>query len=82
MAMDGKSVVALNLWREPEILPVTYPSGLRRRSRPVVNPPVFTPRKDQALRARVETDLANIAANKPLVRSFFRAKSVLYAADR
>jgi transposase len=38
-------------------------------------------RKDQGLRARVERDLANIAANKPLVRSFLRAKSVLYADD-
>ena len=38
-------------------------------------------RKDEPLRARVETDLAHIASNKLLVRSFFRAKSVVYADD-
>ena len=38
-------------------------------------------RKDESLRQRVENDLAQIASNKPLVRSFFRAPSVAYAAD-
>lgn len=35
--------------------------------------------KNEALRTRVESDLAAIRANKPLVRSFFRAPSVSYA---
>ena len=39
-------------------------------------------RKDESLRTRVESDLGEIARNKPLIRSFFRAKSVAYAADR
>ena len=38
-------------------------------------------KKDESLRKRVEEDLINIQFNRPLVRSFFGAKSVAYAAD-
>ncbi len=38
-------------------------------------------RQNESLKARVTQDLANIKANKPLVRSFFMGKSVVYATD-
>ena len=38
-------------------------------------------KKDESLRKRVEEDLVMIQFNRPLVRSFFGAKSVAYAAD-
>jgi len=38
-------------------------------------------KKDESLRRRVEEDLVMIQLNRPLVRSFFDAKSVAYAAD-
>jgi transposase len=38
-------------------------------------------RQNESLRARVEADLATIAADPPLVRSFFRAPSVAYIMD-
>lgn len=38
-------------------------------------------RKNESLKVRVTQDLANIKANKPLVRSFFMGKSVVYAKD-
>jgi transposase len=38
-------------------------------------------RQNESLRERVETDLANIGRNTRLVRSFFKAESVAYAAD-
>jgi transposase len=37
-------------------------------------------KKDESLRKRVEEDLIHIQFNRPLVRSFFGAKSVVYAA--
>ena len=37
--------------------------------------------RNESLRARVETDLQAIKAQPKLVRSFFRAPSVVYAAD-
>ena len=38
-------------------------------------------KKNESLRKRVEADLESIRKNKPLVRSFFQADSVVYAAD-
>ena len=38
-------------------------------------------KRNESLRKRVEEDLRNIHKNAPLVRSFFGAKSVLYAKD-
>jgi transposase len=38
-------------------------------------------RKDESLRERVEADLAALQTNRTLLRSFFRAESVAYAAD-
>lgn len=38
-------------------------------------------RQNESLRKRVEEDMAAIKANKQLVRSFFHAPSVVYAAD-
>jgi transposase len=38
-------------------------------------------RKDEALRGRVEADLAAIGSSRALVRSFFRAPSVAYTKD-
>ena len=38
-------------------------------------------RRNESLKARVIQDLATIKADKPLVRSFFQATSVVYAAD-
>ena len=38
-------------------------------------------RRDEALRSRVEADLAAIQASRALVRSFFRAPSVAYTKD-
>ena len=38
-------------------------------------------KKGESLRKRVEEDLVTIQFNRPLVRSFFGAKSVAYAAD-
>jgi transposase len=38
-------------------------------------------KKNESLRARVEEDLIKIQFNRPLVRSFFGATSVAYAAD-
>jgi transposase len=38
-------------------------------------------RQDESLRARVQSDLANIKSRPVLVRSFFRAPSVAYTAD-
>ena len=38
-------------------------------------------KKNESMRRRVEEDLAAIQANGPLVRSFFSAESVAYAAD-
>ena len=38
-------------------------------------------KKNESLRQRVEEDLIMIQFNRPLVRSFFGAKSVAYAAD-
>ena len=38
-------------------------------------------KKNESLRQRVEEDLANIQANRELVKSFFRAESVVYAKD-
>jgi len=38
-------------------------------------------RRDESLRARVEKDLADIKADPNLVRSFFRAPSVVYTTD-
>ncbi len=38
-------------------------------------------KQNEALRDRVEEDLLNIIANRALVRSFFRAESVVYASD-
>jgi transposase len=38
-------------------------------------------KQGESLRERVEADLDTIAKNKPLIRSFFQAKSVVYAAD-
>jgi transposase len=38
-------------------------------------------KKDESLRKRVEEDLLKIQFDRPLVRSFFGAKSVVYAAD-
>jgi len=38
-------------------------------------------RRNESLRERVEKDMAAIRADKSLVRSFFRAPSVAYAAD-
>jgi hypothetical protein len=40
-----------------------------------------TLKKNESLRKRVEGDLARIAADKPLVRSFFGAPSVAYTTD-
>ena len=37
-------------------------------------------RLNESLKARVTQDLAAIKADKPLVRSFFKATSVVYAA--
>jgi transposase len=39
-------------------------------------------KQNESLRERVEADLCYIGQNKSLVRSFFRAPSVAYAADR
>jgi len=38
-------------------------------------------KQNESMRQRVEEDLANIQHNRSLVRSFFRAESVAYAAD-
>ena len=38
-------------------------------------------KKNESLRKRVEEDLARIAADKPLVRSFFSAPTVAYTRD-
>jgi transposase len=38
-------------------------------------------RRNESLKARVTQDLARIKADKPLVRSFFMGKIVVYAAD-
>jgi transposase len=38
-------------------------------------------KKNESLRQRVEEDLANIQANRELVKSFFCAESVVYAKD-
>ena len=38
-------------------------------------------RKGESLRQRVAQDLANVRANRQLVRSFFGAASVVYAKD-
>ena len=38
-------------------------------------------KQNESMRQRVEEDLANIQNNRSLVRSFFGAKSVAYAAD-
>lgn len=38
-------------------------------------------RRNESLRLRVEHDLATIQAQPQLIRSFFRAPSVVYAAD-
>jgi transposase len=38
-------------------------------------------KKNEQLKDRVEMDMANIKKNKRLVRSFFKAKSVVYAKD-
>ena len=38
-------------------------------------------RRNESLKARVIQDLATIKADKPLVRSFFQATSVVYASD-
>jgi len=38
-------------------------------------------KKNESLRSRVEADLAGVKRNKPLVRSFFKAKSVAYTND-
>jgi transposase len=38
-------------------------------------------RRNESLQERVTQDLAHIKANRPLVRSFFQAKSVVYAKD-
>jgi hypothetical protein len=38
-------------------------------------------KQNESLRKRVEEDLLKINANSALVRSFFRAESVAYAAD-
>ena len=38
-------------------------------------------RKNESLKERVESDLAGVKKNPPLLRSLFRAKSVAYAAD-
>ena len=38
-------------------------------------------KKNGALRARVEQDLRNIHNDPELVRSFFKAESVVYATD-
>jgi hypothetical protein len=38
-------------------------------------------KKDESLRKGMEEDLLMIQFNRPLVRSFFRAKIVAYAAD-
>jgi transposase len=38
-------------------------------------------RQNESLKARVTQDLANIKADKPLVRSFFMGHSVVYAKD-
>lgn len=38
-------------------------------------------RKNESLKERVEADLAALQANPPLLRSFFKAKSVVYAND-
>ena len=38
-------------------------------------------RKNESLRERVETDLAGVQADRPLVRSFFCADSVAYITD-
>jgi transposase len=38
-------------------------------------------KQNESMRQRVEEDLAAIQANRTLVRSFFRAESVAYAAD-
>lgn len=38
-------------------------------------------RKNESLKERVETDLAKLKDNRQLLRSFFQAESVVYAAD-
>jgi transposase len=38
-------------------------------------------RRNESLRERVEADLAQVKKDPPLLRSLFRAKSVVYAAD-
>jgi transposase len=38
-------------------------------------------RKDESLKARVEADLAELKEDRSLLRSFFRAESVVYAND-
>ena len=38
-------------------------------------------KQNESMRQRVEEDLANIQHNRSLVRSFFGAESVAYAAD-
>lgn len=38
-------------------------------------------KQNESLHQRVEEDLVNIQDNQPLVRSFFGAKTVAYAAD-
>jgi len=38
-------------------------------------------KQNESLRQRVEEDLVKIHDNRPLVRSFFGAKTVAYAAD-
>jgi len=38
-------------------------------------------RKDESLKERVETDLANLKKDRKLLRSFFMAESVVYAND-
>jgi transposase len=48
------------------------------RQRGVTKKPLW---KNESLRSRVESDLAAIKADRPLVRSFFRASSVAYTTD-
>ena len=38
-------------------------------------------KRNESLKARIEEDLTKIKANKRLVRSFFGAKTVVYAKD-
>jgi transposase len=38
-------------------------------------------KKNESLRQRVQEDLARIAADQPLIRSFFHAPSVAYTTD-